>query len=344
MLALCFHDMLTLSRHLKGGYCRMRKNLLRIPAVVREKLATIDGSVVVGCACWYAGQQIRDGLLAHLGITLSAEGVSVPESVVPRPTQGRYSRRNLDGLEVVRRDLPKETYFITFESPNYGDWSKGSHTTTWHKERYVRDFEAPRVLAISMSCPHPEPGRNTYMIAFRVEEPLDPAAADFDHQLLGSLNLLQENAYDTGVEPAAVALADYYGALRVNWELLPPGSRDEALERIFQGRQPSREERDVANERLTFFESLRGRRTIIGRSGFSRYIGTLLEDDLVVLENIRYGNAVYVLYGAWAETSQRSRIDLLTGRFGQDFDRVIHRPGWEERVRILVRTYRARRH
>lgn len=319
----------------------MKKNLLRIPNSIRRNVARIDGPVVAGCARWFTRQQLADGLLEHLDVHLTEEGLSFPQSLVPRAEQGRYSRRNRYGKEIVRKDLPMEGYDITFESPNYGDWSKGSHTTSWYRERYRRDFDPPRELEIAIHCANPEPGRNSYMIAFRLDEPLDPAAEDFDERLLCNLNLLQENAYGAGVEPAATDLETYLATLHVAWEILPPGSREEALERLFQGRQPSQEERDVADGRLQFFDSLAPRRIVVGTSGFRRYLGAQLEDNFVVFENPTYGNAIYIMYGDWEELSQKTRIDLLAGRCGDDFDRVVHTPGWEDRVRRLVEDHRA---
>ncbi len=51
---------------------------------------------------------------------------------------------------------------------------------------------------------------------------------------------------------------------------------------------------------------------MIGRSGFSRYLGYLLRDDLVLLENIDYGNALYMMFDDWKTLSKRSRLDLLS--------------------------------
>lgn len=59
----------------------------------------------------------------------------------------------------------------------------------------------------------------------------------------------------------------------------------------------------------------------------------MLEDDLVVFENIEYGNAIYILYDDWDEISKLSRIDLLSGRAGSNFDRIIHSGNWKEEVR-----------
>jgi hypothetical protein len=41
----------------------------------------------------------------------------------------------------------------------------------------------------------------------------------------------------------------------------------------------------------------------------------------------------------WQELSQRSRTELLNGPW-VNFDRVIHRPGWQLRVRGIVGEWR----
>ena len=70
-----------------------------------------------------------------------------------------------------------------------------------------------------------------------------------------------------------------------------------------------------------------------------RYFGAICEDDFIVFENTRYGNAIYVMYEAWPELSKRSRIDLLKGP-RDDFERIEHNRGWEDRVAFLLREHR----
>lgn len=72
------------------------------------------------------------------------------------------------------------------------------------------------------------------------------------------------------------------------------------------------------------------------------YVGAMFADDLVVFENVRYGNALYVLYGNWDTTSRRSRIDLLKTRDGK-FDRIVHSHGWQSQLfKLIEREKRSR--
>lgn len=66
--------------------------------------------------------------------------------------------------------------------------------------------------------------------------------------------------------------------------------------------------------------------------GSSAYFGAQFADDVVVFENINFGNAAYVLYEGWKEMSKLSRTELL--RDENSFDRIVHSKGWEKRLGI----------
>ena len=78
------------------------------------------------------------------------------------------------------------------------------------------------------------------------------------------------------------------------------------------------------------FERLPVERFLKGLGRFGSYIGAMYTDDLVVFENVAYGNALYVLYDDWSEVSKRSRLDLLRGTT-ENYDRFVHTEGWEDR-------------
>jgi len=70
-----------------------------------------------------------------------------------------------------------------------------------------------------------------------------------------------------------------------------------------------------------------------------RYFGAKFGDDLVAFENVRYGNAIYVMSESWPELSKRSRIDLL-GAGLDDVRRIVHKKGWDDQLSTLVKDYR----
>jgi len=69
-------------------------------------------------------------------------------------------------------------------------------------------------------------------------------------------------------------------------------------------------------------------------------IGAKFGDDFVVFENVRYGNALYIMFEQWQTLSQRSRIELLRSGVSDEFQRIEHREGWEDILKALVQEYR----
>jgi hypothetical protein len=319
-----------------------KKNLNKIPKDIYRKIETLktDG-LVVGCAVKFKAQDLEAGKLKHLGIVITTEGIQIPSSVIPKENQGKYSERNINGFEVVRKDLPKETHYNSIESPNWGDSYNGTHTVNLPYKKYPRDFYPPRELEIIMASKDIRPGLPTYIIAFQVQEVLDKNDKSFKDRLLENLNLLQENIGACGIEAATMELSDYAKSLQVSWEILPPGTLDETIERVFHGKTPTQQQKNVTTERYNFFQSLKPKSLVFGQSGFRRYFGALLEDNLVVFENIEYGNAVYILFDKWEELSKISRLDLMSGKFNGSFERVVHTSGWKGKIKTIVASKRA---
>ena len=88
-------------------------------------------------------------------------------------------------------------------------------------------------------------------------------------------------------------------------------------------------------DRVRLFEGFEPRNYIRGQGGFGSYFGAQFADDLVVFENLKYGNAVYLLYQDWNEAAQRSRFELLRDQDAH-FDRVVHKKGWEDQLTALL--------
>ena len=84
----------------------MKKNLRKIPDEITQKLRLIKSkTVVVGCAIRFKSATLLKGGLNHLGVLLTDKELAFPKSVIPRADQGRYSDRNVNGFEIIRKDL-----------------------------------------------------------------------------------------------------------------------------------------------------------------------------------------------------------------------------------------------
>lgn len=155
---------------------------------------------------------------------------------------------------------------------------------------------------------------------------LERAEHEFDLMLLRSLNVLQENTGVTRVFAADATRDDYIATITLDWKIFPPGTTDEVIERLAQLPADPRNAPDFdkhVRDRVRLFERLNPTTYIRGQGGFGSYFGAQFADDLVVFENLKYGNAVYVLYEDWPTISQRSRLELLRDQDAH-FDRIIY--------------------
>ena len=123
----------------------------------------------------------------------------------------------------------------------------------------------------------------------------------------------------------------------MDWELLPIGERDVDINKFaakFRLKKDSDIERLV--DRYDVLVKLEPDEFISGTSGFRRYFGAKFADNLVVFENLEYGNAIYVMYEDWKTLSQKTRIELLKGD-NRGFDRILHTKNWKVQLDFLVR-------
>lgn len=317
----------------------MKKNFNKIPKDILAKIETFDvKDIEVSCVKELNLEKIKIGEYVDWGICF-IDGEVVCKSFIPERSNGRYSRRNLNGEIIIRKDLPKYEKTFSFEAPNFGDYSKGTHTVERTREVYHRDFVAPKELEIKSELL--EKKENGFcIIKISVEEVLDATDIENDvflKNLLFNINLLQENVGAINIFRSSSTREEYLNSIYINWEILPPGSRDEVLRNIISKfRNPNSFVKTAITDRYNFllpFNPI----FIVGGSGFRRYFGAKLRDDLVIFENIEYGNAIYVMFENWEELSKLSRIELLKDNDGKKFIRIIHKEFWKNRLMAVIK-------
>lgn len=315
----------------------MPRNFRKLPHHVLDKLANIDNNeIVVGFAKTYNAKEIEDGLLNHLQIYVNETGLILPEPIIPCSKMGKYSKRNAEGSIIIRRDLPKCTlYYRTMEAPNWN--GNGTHDVEIPVNGYPRDIISPTLFSITINSDDPSSGLAKYTLRFRLNHTINKTAPDFRNELLYCINILQENISNCDIYPSDITMSEYLAALHVEWELLPPDtSLQRIIQHLFSRRILTDQEQIILNERKAFIESLNPQQIILGTSGFVRYYGALVRNNLAVFDNIRYGNALYIMFEDWQFLSRRSRIELLSGRFGTNFYRIPHKNNWQMVAKNII--------
>lgn len=309
------------------------------PNIVNQVNRSKKDNLVVACSHKIRFADIERGVYAHLGIRVVNGELRFPEQIIPFSEIGNYSKRNRQGREVVHRDEPKVEKTWSIDTPNYGDWSKGTHSIDFSREVYQRSYEYPKDLAICIEHLAHDVRADVYIFKFTVDEVLNRTTPSFLDDLLFNINLLQENVGNHGVFESDATRDEYLRTLYVHWEILPVGERDETFTRIISGVKSS-DPRIHAQlkERYEYLRSLRPTNFIRGTNGFRNYFGAMFGDDLVIFENIEYGNAIYVMYEDWQELSQKSRVELLASQ--HSFKRIPHTKHWKQRLRAEIKKYR----
>jgi hypothetical protein len=147
---------------------------------------------------------------------------------------------------------------------------------------------------------------------------------------------LRENIHlHASIVATDVSVAGWLADQRVTWEILPRGeaSFERVVERL--NANPSSPRVREMRDRYQAVDSMHPGAVVVGDGEFSRYFGFKFREDLVALENLDYGNALYVMYEDWSVLSKRSRVDLLADA-NANYDRIIHSSGWEDRLKALL--------
>lgn len=318
----------------------MTKNLLKVPKHLLDRISAFDqDDVVAACAKLLTENDIPK--YAHLGIALKDGELQLPQPFLPSARAGRYSAANMFGKEKKRTDLPKVKKSYSFFAPNFGDWSKGSHLVSQDREVYLVDFFPPKEVNMVISLV--EKKGNGFIVRFAIDQVINRRTHNFEQELLYNLNILQENIGASDVFPSEATLAEYAATVRVDWQILPPGDVAEVMRAMLKGRPPiTVQEASQMQERLAVLNRLRPENYVAGSDGFLRYFGAKFGDDFVAFENVRYGNAIYLMFENWQELSRRSRVDLLAGP-RDEFIRLEHRDGWQDQLKAQVEEYRRKK-
>jgi len=338
--------LLNLENFMKHLVKTWKKNFREVPKEILAKIKELKGDdFTISSVKRIPEADIAAGKYAHLGLVMK-DGVPVfPSEQIPNARNGKFSRINAEGIELVLKDEPKVAKTFSFEAPNYGDWTNGSHTVEWDRAVYQREWFAPKELTLQTEILGEEmKAEKTYIVRFGINEVLNRKSSRFmksqhlKNDLFFNLNLLQENVGAANVFSSDATRGDYLKTVFVTWEILPPGEREETIAKILGGfKSPSPEIRKKIEARYALLTKLKPEAFISGTSGFSRYFGAKFSDSLVVFENLEYGNAIYAMFEDWETLSKLSRIELLKGtRTG--FERIVHATGWEKRLIELVQT------
>lgn len=275
--------------------------------------------------------------LQALGLRQKGDTLVVAEPSPPTRDLGLYARRNLDGWQERRTELPKEDREISHWAPSWH--GSGTHLVSRTIKAYPVETHPAQLLTVSATILQDLAGGA--LVRVRVDQPLDRTSPEFSESLRFNLSLLREVCGRAQVFDADMTDDEYARIQRVDWELLPPGSLERMIDRVKVKSAADPVRAKVAEERLRALDRLKPDGFIHGTGKFSSYFGAKFGEQFVALENLEYGNALFLFETEWERLSQLSRTELVKRRHG-GVHRVPHIPGWQSIVRKLIRSLAAR--
>lgn len=205
-----------------------KKYFLKIPDIILNKVQSLTtNESVVSTLLRIPIADIQNGTYEHIGITWNTNGLRYERQILPNLSNGKWSKTNLIGKKIKLKDLPKIEKVFTMISPNYGDWSLGEHEVNQTRMVYQTKLIPAKNLWLDINLIGMEPeSSQIYDFKIKISEILNRTAPNFDEDLFYNINLLQENTGHANVFEVSATDNDYLNTRNVNWEILPPGTRD----------------------------------------------------------------------------------------------------------------------
>jgi hypothetical protein len=317
---------------------KMKKNHRQIPQFIIEKLSQIkSGKILIACVLELSEKELNE--MEEMGIDVNALLKNKNCTFIPKAGAGKYSRRNLEGKIITLKHEPKVIKAIYLgERPIYGDWEKGSFNLTQHRKVYAKENEKPRriFLKIKIIKEYILNNQKHYVLTIQTSEVVDKKDAQFNFVLLYNINVLLESFGKVDIFQENPSDDEFLKNIYLSWEILPIGQRDVIIAKLLASyRRIPEGITEKITEKKEFFDSLKPKNYVFGLSKTRRYFGALFNEDLVIFENIDYGNAIYILGKDWRQNSQLTKAELRRNS-NLDVTIVEHRGHWKKNVSNII--------
>ncbi|MBN2694340.1 hypothetical protein JXR93_06725 [bacterium] len=312
--------------------------LKRIPSKIINKLKTIKTpSIVVGSVKNLTKKDILETKLHYMNFCIKGDKLTIDQNIlIPAEEFGTVSNENVNGKEIIHKDKPKIRKNICYGSrPKFGDSSKGFFTLWQTKEIYQKSFIQPKGLSIKIEIQDYDKTQESWRVLFIIDTPFAINSITFEDDLLFALSLLNETLNEFDIFPSNITSEEIALTRLVNWEIFPSEKRDIKFLINQKLLTLNSNKNKKILERVDYIKELKPKQFIFGEGLNDYYYGALFHDNLIVFENIKYGNATYILYEDWEKLSKLSKTEILNS--DNNFDRVIHSNNWKQMLKDILR-------
>lgn len=246
--------------------------------------------------------------------------------LIPRGI-GPISRFNVEGRDIPLKHLPMETYY---RDAYIKDWHGDYHYVDIPGERYQRKHIDAPLQEISLIAI----GNKNYAISDLLPntpegKELIKHVVNLFLEFFGVCEILNKNKCP---EVATAKLK------RANWQIIPEG--EIVWERVNQiaGNIQDPKENVGQLQKYRFKTIIQYKPDLVyyGKGGFHGYLVFVFKrKNLVLMENMIYGNATYVFRDNWEELSKLSKAEIIKHNLQEK--RLVHREGWPYQIGKLLK-------
>lgn len=246
--------------------------------------------------------------------------------LIPRGI-GPVSKFNAEGRDILLKNLPMETYY---RDAYIKDWHGDYHYVDIPGERYQREHINAPCQEISLITIN---GKN-YAISdllpnTKEEKDQIKHVVNLFLEIFGRCEILGKNKCP---EVSTAPLK------RANWQILPEG--EIVWERVNQyvgdEHEPNENVGKLLKYRFKTIIQYKPDMVYYGNGGFHGYLVFVFKKkNLVLMENMLYGNATYVFRDNWAELSKLSKAEIIKHNLQEK--RLVHRESWPYQIASLFK-------
>lgn len=239
---------------------------------------------------------------------------------------GPVSKFNSEGMDIPLKDQPMEKYY---REACMKDWHGNYHFVDIPDKRYKRTHIAAPMAEVSLLSIN----GNRYVIS----DLLDNEAAPKEN-IKHVINLFLELfGHCTILGKDKAPLVEATPMKRANWQILPEG--EIIWEKVSQAAGRIADERELVGQmqkhRFNTIIKYHPEQLYYGAGGFHGYLVFVFKrKNIVVMENMIYGNATYVFKDDWKELSKLSKAEIIHNNL--QYMRLVHSEKWKGEIRKLL--------
>lgn len=255
-----------------------------------------------------------------------AEGDYLIPSVI-----GKITQFNVNGREIVRDDLPKESVSVTFWA-TWEDWHGYSHSgyKTRDFDKYPREY----VPAPSAELQILEIESKYYVSTEEIN-----LSKHNTERTLHLMNLMLECFGEFQIIDADTEQILGVKIRTLQWEIFPKGkypwSKTQAIVKKYTNNLEP-QDKALIEARLKEISGFNPDFVASGNGGFSGYFAFGFEEKKIfILESVHLDNATYIFGDDWETLSKLTKNEIING--SADFRRIIHNDSWVWSIQRLLK-------